>query len=177
MSCFIILLYLLIQFLQFFFFLTSFFFFFSLCPSFFPSVHSFYSVFDVLSSLNICSVWYYLLSYFFSFFFSPPVYSFRPFFLSFCSFLKEIENVEAYSVAIILYASSSVIETLYEPLYVLAQNHLHFGLRVFVEATGLVMRAVTALVLVVHWQMGLLGFAYAQVIFPPSFSYFLSQHF
>ena len=69
--------------------------------------------------------------------------------------------------AVAIYVLAAVIELAAEPLYIRAQNELHFGLRVTSEGTGVILRTLTtvALLLGAPTQWNLLAFALGQLAY------------
>jgi len=74
------------------------------------------------------------------------------------------EAVPQYRTAVLLYAAAAVIETWFEPVYVLTQHAFQMGVRVGVESAALVARCLATFVLVVFYHQGVLAFGIAQVV-------------
>ena len=74
------------------------------------------------------------------------------------------EAVPQYRTAVLLYAVAAVIETWFEPVYVLTQHSFQMSVRVGVESAALVARCLVTFVLVVLYHQGVLAFGIAQVV-------------
>ena len=86
---------------------------------------------------------------------------------------QETSSQPNFLPAIAIYVSAAIIELAAEPLYIRAQNELQFGLRVTSEATGVILRTLTtvALLLGAPTQWNLLAFALGQLAY--AFSVFV----
>ena len=80
---------------------------------------------------------------------------------------EETSSQPNFFSAIALYVVAAIIELAAEPLYIRAQNELLFGLRVTSEGTGVVLRTLTtvAILLVAPTEWNLLAFALGQLTY------------
>lgn len=78
---------------------------------------------------------------------------------------EETSSQPNFISAIAFYVVAAIIELAAEPLYIRAQNELRFGLRVTSEGTGVILRTLTtvAILLVAPTQWNLLAFALGQL--------------
>lgn len=80
---------------------------------------------------------------------------------------EETSSQPNFLSAIAFYVVAAIIELAAEPLYIRAQNELRFGLRVTSEGTGVILRTLTtvAILLVAPTQWNLLAFAIGQMTY------------
>jgi oligosaccharide translocation protein RFT1 len=70
-----------------------------------------------------------------------------------------------YRDSIMLVGLSLILELLAEPMFVVAQSQLKYRARALIEATAVLVRCVTTLLLVLYADMRLLAFAYGHVAY------------
>jgi len=80
---------------------------------------------------------------------------------------EETSSQPNFLPAIAIYVVAAIIELAAEPLYIRAQNELQFGLRVTSEGTGVILRTLTtvAILLLAPPQWNLLAFALGQLTY------------
>lgn len=79
----------------------------------------------------------------------------------------ETSSQPNFLLAIVIYVGAAIIELAAEPLYIRAQNELLFGLRVTSEGTGVILRTLTTVtvLLLAPTQWNLLAFALGQLAY------------
>ncbi|PIK45196.1 hypothetical protein BSL78_17955 [Apostichopus japonicus] len=84
------------------------------------------------------------------------------------------EVIPHYHLAVLIFATSAVLELLAEPLWVLGQAFLFVKLKVLIEGIAIAGRCLLTVVLVVFFpQLGILAFCFAQDTYMKSFVSFL----
>jgi len=78
-----------------------------------------------------------------------------------------VRSQSHFQLGVSLYTIAAIIELLSEPLHIRAQNELRFGTRVKAEGTGVILKSVTTLAVLMGWgpEWALPAFAMGQVMY------------
>eukprot|EP01105_Mastigella_eilhardi_P014161 TRINITY_DN3221_c0_g1_i4.p1 TRINITY_DN3221_c0_g1~~TRINITY_DN3221_c0_g1_i4.p1 ORF type:complete len:534 (+),score=130.98 TRINITY_DN3221_c0_g1_i4:16-1617(+) len=77
----------------------------------------------------------------------------------------EEARIPGYAASMYICAAGAVVELLSEPLYCVSQYFQLYRARMLVEAAAVLLRCAASYVLAIHFQLGLLAFAWAQVVY------------
>jgi oligosaccharide translocation protein RFT1 len=86
-------------------------------------------------------------------------------YMFFLTATQEEKSTEDYFSTVVLTCIATFLEVLSEPGYILAQNSMLFSVRVRVEASAIFLKCITTFILVYTFNMSLISFGYAQVIY------------
>jgi hypothetical protein len=80
-------------------------------------------------------------------------------------FTQQTKDLADYQRCVWWHGVAAVLEMLTEPLYILTIREMSFGVRLCVEGLAHLVRCVLTYVLIVHANLGLMAFAFAQIAF------------